>query len=162
LSRCAASAVEGAFDDLAEADHGRPGRRTSEWGAWLRPHFAAARTITSAFFAKDPLAGSGAWVLSTTTLDRAGHVLVNGRELDLGALSQRCPALAGRPLIPKPGGPDQRVVEACLRKIGLHLQTTYQPGSRYWMFQGIESAIFVALAAGLAGLTLWWVRHRLA
>jgi hypothetical protein len=30
------------------------------------------------------------------------------------------------------------------------------------MFQGIEAAIFVALALALLALTLWWMRQRIA
>jgi len=30
--------------------------------------------------------------------------------------------------------------------------------SRYWMFQILETIIWLALAAGLAGLTLWRIR----
>ncbi len=130
---------------------------------WLRAHFAAAKTVNYAFFSRDPLSGTGDWIMSTTTLDGAGHVLGNGPVLDFGVLSQRCPSLAGGPpVIGKPGSPGQQAMEACIRRIGLHIQATYQPGSRYWMFQGIESAIFVVLAAGLVGLSLWWVRRRLA
>jgi ABC-2 family transporter protein len=36
----------------------------------------------------------------------------------------------------------------------------YQPGDRFWLFQGIEAAIFVALAALLVGLTYYWVTRR--
>jgi MYXO-CTERM domain-containing protein len=37
---------------------------------------------------------------------------------------------------------------------------TYQPASRYWTFQGYETAIFLALA--LAGICFWRIRRRLA
>jgi hypothetical protein len=49
-----------------------------------------------------------------------------------------------------------------VEKLGLHTQITYQPGSRFWAFQGIESAIFVALAAVLVGITVWAVKRRIA
>lgn len=38
----------------------------------------------------------------------------------------------------------------------------YQPVDRFWMFQGIEAAIFVALALALLVITLWWMRQRIA
>lgn len=38
----------------------------------------------------------------------------------------------------------------------------YQPVDRFWMFQGIEAAIFVALALALLSFTLWWMRQRIA
>jgi len=34
------------------------------------------------------------------------------------------------------------------------------PASRYWTLQAIESAIFLALAALLAGASFWWLRNR--
>ena len=39
--------------------------------------------------------------------------------------------------------------------------TIYQPTDRFWLFQGIESAISLGLAAALLALTIWWVRRRL-
>jgi hypothetical protein len=38
----------------------------------------------------------------------------------------------------------------------------YQPGDRFWAFQGIEATIFLALAALLVGLTFYWVNRRIA
>jgi hypothetical protein len=38
----------------------------------------------------------------------------------------------------------------------------YQPSSRFWPFQWIESGIYTVLAAGLAGLCFWRLRHRLS
>ena len=51
---------------------------------------------------------------------------------------------------------------SCLRQHGFVTVTTYQPGDRFWLFQGIETAIFLGLAAGLLALTVWWVRERVA
>jgi hypothetical protein len=54
-------------------------------------------------------------------------------------------------------------VQACSRALGplqLRQLVTYQPASRYWAFQGIETAVFLALAAVLAGFCYWWVRRR--
>jgi len=47
-------------------------------------------------------------------------------------------------------------------KSGISGTFLYQPSDRFWTFQGIESAIFVALAVALLALTLWWMRHRIA
>ncbi len=58
--------------------------------------------------------------------------------------------------------PDKEAVTKCLARLGAHVTNVYQPGSRFWVFQGIEAAIFVALALGLVGLSLWIVRRRLA
>ena len=124
----------------------------------FRSHFANPRTVSYSFFGKYPRAGFGDWILSTKTLDGSGHLLANGSSLDLNVLGPRCPGL-----IPSPGSlPAQGAMQSCIHRIGLHVQSTYQPGTRYWAFQGIETAIFTALAIGLLAFSLWWVRNRLA
>ena len=40
------------------------------------------------------------------------------------------------------------------------LVSVYQPADRYWLFQSIEAAIFIALSLLLVLLTLWLVRKR--
>ncbi len=39
---------------------------------------------------------------------------------------------------------------------------SYQPGSRYWLFQGALAVILITLAAGLAALAIWILRRRSA
>ena len=39
---------------------------------------------------------------------------------------------------------------------------SYQPSSRFWSFQGIETGIYSILALALAGFCFWRIRHRLA
>ena len=48
-------------------------------------------------------------------------------------------------------------MQACIDRSVCTFKSTYQPGTRYWAFQGIESAIFVALALGLLVFSLWWM-----
>jgi ABC-2 family transporter protein len=127
---------------------------------WLRPHYARPLTETYGFFFKEaPRQGHGDWILSTRTLDGAGHVLAKGEQLDFNLLNARCPELhlGGRTTLLSP-----QSLQPCLQKIGLHIQSTYQPGSRYWAFQGIESAIFVVLAAGLIAFSVFWLKRRMA
>ena len=111
---------------------------------WLRPHFGSPRTVSYSFFGPYPRSGFGDWILSTRTVDRAGHLLSRGAVGDLNLLSRRCPGLipaAGRGSIPGRGA-----VQTCIHRIGLHVQSMYQPGSRYWEFQGIETALFGSVA----------------
>jgi hypothetical protein len=42
-----------------------------------------------------------------------------------------------------------------------HQTITYQPASRYWLFQWAELGLFTALAFVLAAFSAWWIRHRL-
>jgi len=87
------------------------------------------------------------WLLGESYSDRFGH------QLDLSALVQLC----GSPI---PGG--MHINPTCLRRHGIIGVVTYQPADRFWLFQGIESALFLGLAAGLLALTVWWVRSRIA
>jgi ABC-type transport system involved in multi-copper enzyme maturation permease subunit len=122
----------------------------------LRPHFAAAKTISYSFFGVYPRSGLGDWIRSTNTVDRAGHILARGEVINTMMLSKHCPTL------PRPGALfDPTAVQACVQRVGLHIVSTYQPGNRYWTFQGIESAIFVALAIGLLVFSVWFVRRRI-
>jgi hypothetical protein len=49
----------------------------------------------------------------------------------------------------------------CEQEHGFFSQATYQPADRFWLFQGIESALYLALTGGLLILTRWWVRKRI-
>ncbi|MFD9501515.1 ABC transporter permease [Streptomyces sp. NPDC060035] len=49
----------------------------------------------------------------------------------------------------------------CFATSDLHVEVSYQPADRYWTFQWIETAIFLALAGLLTGFCAWWLRRRL-
>ncbi|MDP9343234.1 MAG: ABC transporter permease [Actinomycetota bacterium] len=125
---------------------------------WLRPHFAAVKTASFPFLERITGFGQGDWILSTTTVDGRGRFMGAGSTLNFNLLSQRCPAL-----VPRKGDlPDPTALRECIHRIGLHVVARYQPGSRFWMFQGIETGIFVALAVALFALATLWVRRRVA
>jgi hypothetical protein len=48
----------------------------------------------------------------------------------------------------------------CLAAHGYRGYVTYQPASRFWAFQGIETGIFVVLAAILLAVTFWVLNRR--
>jgi hypothetical protein len=50
----------------------------------------------------------------------------------------------------------------CIHAHGWTEFLIYQPADRYWLFQGIEAAIFVALAGVCVALTFWLIRRRAA
>jgi hypothetical protein len=73
----------------------------------------------------------------------------------LGVVSQTpaaCRGLLGQ------GG--LRNLLSCLSAHGYLGYITYQPADRYWTFQGIETGIFVLLAAALTAITAAVVLHR--
>ena len=49
---------------------------------------------------------------------------------------------------------------SCLTAHGIRGFVTYQPAGRYWAFQGIETGIFVLLAAALLAVTAMVVLRR--
>jgi len=53
-----------------------------------------------------------------------------------------------------------RAAGACVREAGYLGYVTYQPAGRFWIFQGIEAGIFLALAAALIALAFWIIRRR--
>jgi len=86
----------------------------------------------------------GAWIGSSQVTTAAGQA-------NLGPMPPAC-------------GPNS-TYSSCLAAIGrMHLRQVviYQPGSRFWAFQWYETAIYLALAAVLAGFCVWWVRRRLS
>jgi hypothetical protein len=128
---------------------------------FVRPHYMAARTVSSPVFAPGPHTQqilSGAWTIKEVTVDRAGRVVSHGRGFDFNFLASRCPGVVKHPTTM----PNKVGLAGCLRRLGIHTVTTYQPGSRFWAFQGIESAIYIALAAALFVTAALIVRRRLA
>lgn len=47
----------------------------------------------------------------------------------------------------------------CLADHGVRMEVSYQPASRYWDFQWIETGLFLVLALGLGGVCYWRVRR---
>jgi len=108
----------------------------------VRPHYVPPVVSTGA----GPRALHAAdWVLDQGWVDRAGHALRDRDVARVCGLSQ-----------------GQGLDAACLHRQGILPTLVYQPASRLGLFQGIEAAIFLGLAAGLVVLTIWWVRYRLA
>jgi hypothetical protein len=47
----------------------------------------------------------------------------------------------------------------CLASHGVRMGVSYQPASRYWALQSLESGIFVILALSLGGICYWRIRR---
>jgi hypothetical protein len=86
----------------------------------------------------------GAWILSSGAINAAGQPVSN-----LPAACQA--AISGL----KPTSPSQ-----CMESRGFREAITYEPASRYWPLQWIETGIFLALALALAGFCFWWLGRR--
>jgi hypothetical protein len=57
----------------------------------------------------------------------------------------------------EPAGPNP--VSTCATGHDVHFVVSFQPAGRYWSFQWLETGVFVALSALLAGLAFWRIRR---
>ena len=123
---------------------------------WLRPHYMSAVTVTYKLLSGYTPSGSY-WQFAQGILDPAGRLvpIADGPAVDgipAGSLPSACAAMANGAVRPTP---------SCRQALdGFHSFITYQPASRYWAFQGIETGIFVTLAAALVTVTAVVVLRR--
>ncbi len=113
--------------------------------SWIRPHYIPP--IQTAWFSGPPPFGTLDWVVDkgSTWRDGAGH------KLSYADVTALCPAPTG-------GVKDTYV--ACLHSHRLSEFIYYHPAGRFWLFQGIESAIFVSLSIALLAGAVRWMRYR--
>jgi ABC-type transport system involved in multi-copper enzyme maturation permease subunit len=93
----------------------------------------------------DPANVPGAWVVSNTTVTAAGH-----------AFTGPAPAACTSPSAPA------RDCTNWLAAQHLRQVVTYQPASRFWPLQLIETAIYLVASAGLGGICVWQIRRKRA
>jgi hypothetical protein len=109
---------------------------------YVRPYYQAAKTLVQPVFQHRGIP-SGSWLISTDTL-------LHGKSFSGPVrLPAECFATASR-----------QTSDACLARHGFSSIVKFQPASRYWTFQWIESGIFVALAAILVATAVIAVRRR--
>jgi hypothetical protein len=155
---------------------------------WVRPNLMAPlhRTVPDTVFgslasglhasitpaqltsAQGGLPANG-WLIAAQTINGAGHVIGQNGVVD-GAINFNpdvggygltiqgagtCPNVSATP----PTNPGL-LIEKCVGQLRIRDVLTYQPGSRYWLFQSSELAIFVAVAFVLIGVCFWWIRRR--
>jgi ABC-type transport system involved in multi-copper enzyme maturation permease subunit len=100
----------------------------------------------------------GAWMLSNHSIDGTG------READA------LPAWLGdKNCLPPPGADGSPsftpAVQACytrLANLGYRQLVAYQPASRFWALQGLETGLFLGLSLLLAAFCFRWTRYRLS
>ena len=144
---------------------------------FLRAHYLTAVT-TYYSVTSNATPASGAWVLGSGAVNKSGQVLAvpdttvtNGLPsviagVPVSDLPAACKALVARlagtqsRATPNGGGPPLSHLASCIRSAGFRQFATYQPISRYWAFQSIETGLFLALAAALVGVAFVVVRRR--
>ncbi|WIG57886.1 MAG: hypothetical protein OJF49_000631 [Ktedonobacterales bacterium] len=137
---------------------------------YARPHYLPPLTLTwDPYVTPNPRIqpGSQDWVVSGGWLDSTGKPIGRGDFFArvFGAGGPRPGPNYCTPM----GQPDANIGTdfngwntLCTHNYGWHYQTVWQPADRFWLFQGIECALFLALAVALVALTLWLVRRVLA
>jgi hypothetical protein len=114
----------------------------------VRQHYMAAVTAVYPLGSGFTPPGSY-WQLAQGATLPNGHVpsgnSTSGIDgVPMNSIPAACQALGGQQ---KPGA-----ILSCLGSHGFRQFLTYQPANRYWAFQGIETGIFVALAAVLVAV----------
>lgn len=111
---------------------------------WLRPYYLPPLTATGPV--GSAVIRPSDWMIGEGWRDHLGHTL------SWDSVVQLCTS----------GIRTKSDLFACLNRRGIVDVVTYQPAGRFWLFQGIESALFLGLAAGLLALTAWWIKERMA
>jgi hypothetical protein len=112
--------------------------------SWLRQRFVTPLSATWGPHASGPNVGN-AWVITEGPSDKAGHFF-NGNSL----VFQQCARQ-----LPKGG---KGVESACMARHGAgYTHLLYQPASRFWEIQGIETALFAGVALLLIAFAAWRV-----
>jgi hypothetical protein len=115
-------------------------------GAFLRPHLMPALTVSTTSTGGAVGVPPHSWLLDRYLADGHGPV----------AYGQAVLALLGRGSSACGDG----VTQVCLRRLGLHVVSTYQPDNRFWAFQGLESALYMAVAVAAIAVASWAVLAR--
>ena len=112
----------------------------------VRRHYLAPVSKTYVPLPGIDTSHAGAWVFSQQTTE-AGHTVA---PFTIGSV---CPATKTS---------TTATLDRCVRAHSFLEHDVFQPAGRYWLFQGIESAVYVGLALALLALTVWWIKKRIA
>lgn len=116
---------------------------------WLRPYFLPPLTFISSF--EQPGAPHRSdWTITVETIDR------NGQPLSDNQISQICPQLIGNG-----SAAAFAAFQTCEKNHGFQSRSTYQPADRFWIFQAIESIIFLFLSLALLVPTTWLATRKI-
>jgi hypothetical protein len=125
----------------------------------LRPHYMTA--VTTYYQVTGSFTPPGqAWVLAQGGVSRTGVTVAQGWGNLYPALPASCQRLLNLSPTSGKSGATGNPVFACMQAHGWRGFATYQPADRYWPFQGIETGIYVLLAAALIAVTFAIVRKR--
>jgi ABC-2 family transporter protein len=107
-------------------------------------------------------ADPGAWLLSSHTVDASGRAVDS---IPVSTSSGPCAPPEPGSAAPPTEARLKDELAPCLaeiKRLGYRQQVTYQPSSRFWPLQWFETAIYTALALGLAGFCFWRIRRHVS
>ena len=120
--------------------------------AFLRPNFMSALKVTWPFDqGKIPPVVQTSWVVSKGYIDQSGHVYSTPHDL--------FPLCIGSGITDSKA--QDTLLTQCAQAHSIVHVAFYQPVERFWLFQSIESAIFLALTVIFLALTIWWVKRKI-
>jgi len=127
----------------------------------IRPHLMPAVTTIISMTSNWSPPGI-AWVFGTNVINQSGHILKSQFGNNGIAISAACAKLfpAGPGVTKAAAGNPAAAALSCMQSAGYRQVISYQPGWRYWPFQGIETGIYLLLAAVLLAVAWYVVRHR--
>jgi len=153
LGICAGALLRRTVPALAVTLAGFTGLRAIT-ALWLRPHYLSPVTVYYKLTA--PFSPAGSYLgIAQGIIGPHGQTAVPGND---------APSYDGVPIpaacLHAAATPNPQAPVPCLAAHGYNGYLTYQPASRFWAFQGIETGIFVVLAAALLAVAFWVLRRR--
>jgi hypothetical protein len=126
----------------------------------IQAHVNAATNQLSGIQLMAPFAKPGAWVLSDVVITPSGaeapNVIITPSGVDFTVPPNACIPVPGSGVAGRAG------CRNALAAMHLRESVTYQPASRFWPLQWIETGIYLVLAAGIGWVCVWQVRRRRA
>ncbi|MFC4587585.1 ABC transporter permease [Sphaerisporangium corydalis] len=109
------------------------------------------------------VSGTDRWILSSRTVDASGHTVelvpLPTSVCAPGGGDDRPPPDAAPPR-PRPAPSWLSACVAEMKRLGYRQEVTYQPDSRFWPFQWLETGVYALLTLGVTALCFRWIRRR--
>lgn len=109
-----------------------------------RPYYLPPVVVNASVNAGFGVPGDS-WSIKTEFVDRQGQVIAANADIIQTCFSR----------------PSQNLVDRCFTEHGIQTRWLYQPGNRFWLFQGIESGIYLLFAALLIAMAYGWTKYRI-
>ncbi len=93
----------------------------------------------------------GGWIISSKTVDSAGHELTNA---SIDRIVRHSCHVTDKTTTGDLG--------RCADRLGFHDVVRMHPANQFWSLQGLEATSFVLLALMITAACFWWIRHRTA